>query len=75
MVLGGVLAGVTAVVVYFVAKFLVSTQRERLALSALLSGGVCVATSGFLISVTLGYFAVGVLLVLVAVLLGYETGQ
>jgi hypothetical protein len=53
----------------------VSTRRERVSLAALSAGGACVATSGFLVSSALGYFAVGALSVAFAILLGYETGE
>ena len=75
MVLGGVLAALLAVITYFISKFLVSTRRERVSLAVLSAGGACVATSGFLVNLALGYFAVGALSVAFAILLGYETGE
>ena len=75
MVLGGVLAALLAVTTYFVSKFLVSTQRERVSLAALAAGATCISTSGFLVSPTLGYFALGFISVVFAILLGYEIGE
>lgn len=74
MVYGGIVAVLLAVATYFVGKFLVSTQRERLALSAFLGGAVCISTSGFLFSTPIGYLAVGLLSLLFSILLGYEAG-
>jgi len=75
MVLGGVLATILAVSTYFVSKFLVSTRRERVSLSAFSAGAVCVSTSGFLVDPALGYLAIGALSVAFAILLGYEAGE
>lgn len=75
MVLGGVLATIFAIGTYFVGKFLVATRRERVSLSALSAGGVCMSTSGFLVDPALGYFAIGALSVAFAILLGYEAGE
>lgn len=75
MVIGGVLAGLVSVIVYFAAKALVSTQRDRLALSALWGGGVCISTSGFLVSAPLGYLAVGLISVFFSILLAYQSGE
>jgi hypothetical protein len=75
MVLGGVLAALLAVSTYFIGKFLVSTRRERVSLAALSAGGTCVSTSGFLVNPALGYFAIGALSVVFAILLGYEAGE
>lgn len=75
MVLGGIIAGLLSVLIYFVSKFLVSTQRERCSLSALFAGATCVTTSGFLVNAVLGYFALGAILIIFSFLLGYETGE
>lgn len=75
MVLGGVIAALLAVITYFAGKFLVSTRRERVSLSALFAGGACISTSGFLVDPALGYFAVGFVSVAFAILLGYEAGE
>lgn len=74
MVLGGVLATVLAVSTYFISKFLVSTRRERVSLSAFSAGAACVSTSGFLVDPALGYLAIGAVSVAFAILLGYEAG-
>ena len=75
MIIGGIIAGVLLVLVYFVSKFFVSTQRERCSLAALFSGATCLTTSGFLVNSVLGYFAAGIVLTIFSFLLGYETGE
>lgn len=72
MVLGVVIAGVLAVAVFFVSKFVVFSDRERISASAFVSGTTCLATGGFLVSEEVGFFVTGALLVLLSLLLAYE---
>jgi len=75
MVVGAVIAGLLALTVYFGSKFLMSTQRERISASAIICGAACISVAGFLVDSALGFLAVGLNLVLISILLGYEQGQ
>ena len=74
MVVGAVLAGVLAVAVYFLTKWLMFIERERISASALVAGTTCLATAGFLVSDALGFLSVGLCLAALGLLLGYEGG-
>ena len=52
-----------------------NTQRERIAASAIISGAVCISTAGFLVDSALGFLAVGLNLVAISLLLGYEQSE
>ena len=75
MLLGGILAGLLTLIIFFVSKLLVATTREQISMALLFGGATCVATAGFLVSPTLGFLAVGIQSVLIALLLGYEAGE
>jgi hypothetical protein len=75
MLLGGILAGLLTVAVYFASKMLVATQRERISIGLFFGGAACISTAGFLVSPELGFLAVGLLALLFAVALGYEAGE
>jgi uncharacterized membrane protein YkgB len=70
---GAILAGLLAVTVFFVTKQFLFLTRERLSASALVASTVCLSTSGFLISETLGFLALGICLAVIAVGLGFES--
>lgn len=75
MVLGGIIAAAVAVAVYFLSKFVVATQRERVSISFLFAGATCLANAGFLVNAALGYLAIGLLCLFFSVVLGYEAGE
>jgi|APGre2960657444_1045066.scaffolds.fasta_scaffold04110_3 hypothetical protein len=75
MITGAVIAGFLALAVYFASKLLINTQRERIAASAIVSGAVCISTAGFLVDSALGFLAVGLNLVAISLLLGYEQSE
>jgi predicted permease len=72
MVLGAIIAAVLAIAVFFVSKFVVFSDRERVSMSALFAGGTCISTGGFIISPEVGFIATGTLLIFFSLLLAYE---
>lgn len=72
MVLGAIIAAALAIAVFFVSKFIVFSDRERVSMSALFAGGTCTATGGFLVSDEVGFFVTGALLIFFSLLLAYE---
>ena len=72
MVVGAILAGVLAVAVYFLTKYLMFIERERISAAALVGSTVCLSTAGFMVDRALGIFAVGACLAVLALLLGYD---
>lgn len=72
MFLGAAIAAVLAVSVFFVSKFIVYSDRERISMSALFAGGTCASTGGFIISPEVGYFVTGGLLIVLGFLLAFE---
>lgn len=75
MIAGAIIAIVLAIAVYFVSNFVLYTQRERISAAAIVSGASCLATAGFLVNIPLGFLSVGLSLVSVSLLLGYEQGE
>lgn len=75
MLLGGILAGLVTVAIYFASKLLVATQREQISIGLFFGGATCIATAGFLVNPELGFLATGLLALLFAVALGYEAGE
>lgn len=72
MVLGAIIAAALAIAVFFVSKFVVFSDRERISMSALFAGGTCISTGGFIISPEAGFVATGVLLILFGIMLAFE---
>lgn len=72
MFLGAAIAAVLAVGVFFASKFVIFSDRERVAMSALFAGSACAATGGFIISLEVGYFVTGGLLIALGGLLAFE---
>jgi len=75
MVVGGIVASVLAIAVYFGSKFIVDSYRERVSTAVLVSGASCITTAGFIVGPEFGYFALGFLLIVLSLLLGYEAGE
>lgn len=72
MVVGAVIAGVMAVSVFFLSKFFIFSDRERVSTSLLSAGATCVSTGGFLVGPETGFAVTGAMLILFGVLLGFE---
>lgn len=72
MVVGAIVAGLLAVAVFFASKLIVFSERERISMSALVSGGACLSTGGFIVNPEVGFFVTGAFLILLSLLFAYE---
>lgn len=75
MVVGGILAAVLAVFVFLSSKRIVGSTRDRISLASFVSGTSLISTGAFLVSVAAGYIVVGLSLLAISLLLGYQSGE
>lgn len=73
--LGGIIAAVLAVSIFFGTRFLPMLQRERVSSAFLGAGSALAATGGFYISTAVGYFVVGGLVLALGLLFGFDGGR
>lgn len=72
MVLGAIVAAALAIIIFFATKRIVTSERDRISISALAAGGTCASTGGFLIGEAVGFFVTGGFLILLSLLFAYE---
>jgi hypothetical protein len=72
MVVGGIVAAALAIIVFFSTKRVVTSERDRVSISALVAGGTCASTGGFMVGEAVGFFVTGGFLILLSLLFAYD---